>query len=102
MQLILDPGAHLHQPMPVPQQLSQIPILRIRHPNLRKVIFSHQPESSRSNFCFFTRLALPSAGPPIHSSKPNSASSRSNQREYVMQPKCMVEGADIVMQSCGG
>src|ERR1700751_2290737 len=30
--------------MPVPQQLSQIPILRTRHPNLRKVIFPHQPE----------------------------------------------------------
>ena len=38
--------------------------------------------SSRSNFCFFTRLALISAGSPIHSSKPTSASSRSNQREY--------------------
>src|SRR5580692_9354059 len=125
--------------------------------------------SSRSNFCFFTRLALISAGSPIHSAKPNSASSRSNQREcsfhpyphikssllqvsieflclsitvvqflfttltglfhkkcnrlkarvviyayqhhvrllpsepmVVMQPKCTVEGADIVMQSCTG
>ena len=38
--------------------------------------------SSRSNFCFFTRFALISAGSPIHSSNPNSASSRSNQREY--------------------
>jgi hypothetical protein len=37
--------------------------------------------SSRSNFCFLTRLALISAGSPIHSSKPNSASNRSNQRE---------------------
>ena len=36
----------------------------------------------RSYFCFCTRLALISAGSPIHSSKPNSASSRSNQREY--------------------
>ena len=29
MQLIRDPGAHLYQSMPVPQQLSEIPILRI-------------------------------------------------------------------------
>src|SRR6266851_1416489 len=32
--------------------------------------------SLRSVFSFFTRLALISAGSPIHSSKPNSASSR--------------------------
>jgi hypothetical protein len=38
--------------------------------------------SLRSVFCFLIRLALISAGSPIHSSKPNSASSRSNQREY--------------------
>ena len=44
LQLIHDPRAHLHQSMPVPQQLSQIPILRTRYPNLRKVIFPHQPE----------------------------------------------------------
>src|SRR5215472_14213472 len=37
--------------------------------------------SSRSYFCFFTHLALVSAGSPIHSSKASSASSRSNQRE---------------------
>ncbi len=36
----------------------------------------------RSVFCFFTRFALISAGSPIHSSNPNSAVSRSNQREY--------------------
>lgn len=39
MQLIHDPGTHLHQPMAVPEKLSQIPILRIRYTNLRKVIF---------------------------------------------------------------
>jgi hypothetical protein len=43
LQLIHDPRAHLHQPMPVPQQLSQIPILRTRYPDLREVIFQHQP-----------------------------------------------------------
>src|SRR5260370_37626152 len=86
MQLIHDPRAHLHQPMPVPQQLSQIPILRTRYPDLRKVISrisrSSSRASSRSDFCFFTRLVLISAGSPIHTSKPNSANSRSNQREY--------------------
>ena len=44
LQLIHDPRAHLHQPMPVPQQLSQIAILRIRHPDSRKVIFPHQSQ----------------------------------------------------------
>ena len=39
LQLIHDSRAHLHQPMPVPQQLSQIPILRTRYPDLREVIF---------------------------------------------------------------
>jgi hypothetical protein len=38
----------LHQPMPVPQQLSQIPILRARYPDLRGVIFQHQPEQESS------------------------------------------------------
>jgi hypothetical protein len=42
LQLIHDPRAHLHQPMPVPQQLSQIPILWARYPDLREVIFQHQ------------------------------------------------------------
>jgi hypothetical protein len=31
----------LHHPVPVPQQLPQIAILRTRHPDLRKVIFQH-------------------------------------------------------------
>jgi hypothetical protein len=44
LQLIHDPCAHLHQAMPVPQQLSQISILRARYPDLREVIFPHQPE----------------------------------------------------------
>jgi hypothetical protein len=43
MQLIHDPRAHLHQPVTVPEKLSQIPILRIRYPDLRKVIFPQQP-----------------------------------------------------------
>ena len=42
MQLIHHPRAHLHQPMPMPQQLSQIAILGVRHPNPRKAILHHQ------------------------------------------------------------
>src|SRR6266478_9286980 len=38
--------------------------------------------SSRLVFCFRTRSLLISAASPIHTSKPNSASNRSNQREY--------------------
>jgi hypothetical protein len=44
--------------------------------------FSNSCASWRSVFCFFARFALISAGSPIHTSKPNSASSRSNQQEY--------------------
>ena len=39
MQLIHDPCAHLHQPMPVPQQLSQIPIRRTRYPKFAESYF---------------------------------------------------------------
>jgi hypothetical protein len=51
----------------------------------REMRFSHSSfsisrGSSRSVFCFRTRLVLISAGCPIHNSKPNSASNRSNQR----------------------
>src|SRR6516164_8642614 len=42
LKLVHDPRAHLHHPMPVPQQLSQIPILRTRYPDSRKTIFHHQ------------------------------------------------------------
>jgi hypothetical protein len=33
LQLIHDPGAHLHQPMAMPEQLPQIPILWTRYPD---------------------------------------------------------------------
>ena len=87
LQLIHDLRAHLHQPMPMPQQLSQASRFSgIRHPDSRKPIFQQQlPHKSgilAVGLLLFTRLALISAGSPIHSSKPNSASSRSNQREY--------------------
>jgi hypothetical protein len=42
MQLIHDPRAHLHQPMAVPKQLTQIAIFRTGYPDPRKAIFHHQ------------------------------------------------------------
>src|SRR4029077_4127618 len=36
--------AHLHQSMPMPQQLSQVAVLRIRHPDPRETVFDHQPQ----------------------------------------------------------
>ena len=48
LQLIHDSRAHLHQPMPVLQQLPQIPILGTRYPDLREVIFQHQPQQESS------------------------------------------------------
>ena len=44
MQLIHDARAHLHQPVAMPQQLPQIPILRVRHPDPREAIFQQQPQ----------------------------------------------------------
>jgi hypothetical protein len=42
LQLIHDPRAHLHQPMPVPKQLPQITIFWTAYPHARKVIFQQQ------------------------------------------------------------
>ncbi|MGA7062511.1 MAG: hypothetical protein WBY69_14995, partial [Candidatus Acidiferrales bacterium] len=84
-QLIHDPRAHLHHPMPVPQQLSQVTILRTGYPDARKVIFPQQSQQQSGVltvvFCLQTRLVLIFAASPIHSSIPSSASNRSNQRE---------------------
>jgi len=44
MQLIHHPRAHLHQSVPMPQQLSQIPILGIRYPDSRKTVFHHEAQ----------------------------------------------------------
>jgi hypothetical protein len=42
--------AHLHQPMPVPKQLTQIAIFRTRYPDPRKAIFHHQLQKQLSIF----------------------------------------------------
>jgi hypothetical protein len=44
MQLIHHSRAHLHHTMPTPQQLPQITIGRVRHPDPRKAIFLHEPQ----------------------------------------------------------
>jgi hypothetical protein len=42
LQLIHDPRARLHHPVPVPQQLPQIPVLPARYPDLREAVFQQQ------------------------------------------------------------
>src|ERR1051325_7552254 len=42
MQLVHHARAHLHQPVPMPQQLPQIAILGVWHPDPRKAILEHQ------------------------------------------------------------
>ena len=44
MQLIHHSRAHLHQSMPMPQQLPQTAILDIRHPDSRKAVLEHQSQ----------------------------------------------------------
>ena len=44
MQLIHDTGAHLRQPMPVPQQLPQIAVLGVRYPDPWEAMLDHQAQ----------------------------------------------------------
>jgi hypothetical protein len=44
VQLIHHPGAHLHQPVSMPQQLSQIAILCVGYPDSRETIFDHRSQ----------------------------------------------------------
>jgi hypothetical protein len=44
VQLVHDARAHLHQPVTMPQQLPQIAILRIWHPDPREAIFQQEPQ----------------------------------------------------------
>jgi hypothetical protein len=44
VQLIHHSRAHLHHAVPMPQQLPQIAILGIGHPDPRKAILKHQPQ----------------------------------------------------------
>ena len=86
LQLIHDPRAHLHHRCRCHSSCRRSRFSGLGTQICGKLFSSislrRSRASLRSVFCFFTRLALISAGSPIHSSKPNSASSRSNQREY--------------------
>ncbi len=81
--LIHDPRPHLHQPLPVPEQLAQIPILRTRHPHPRKAIFHYQLQDVAG--IAPVGLLRPHAGRfdlrrvPDNSSYFSSADKRSNQ-----------------------
>jgi hypothetical protein len=44
LQLVHNPRARLHHPVPMPQQLPQISILRARYPDSRKAIFQQQSQ----------------------------------------------------------
>jgi len=44
VQLIHHAGAHLHQPVAMPQQLPQIPILCVHYPDPRETVFDHEPQ----------------------------------------------------------
>ena len=51
MQLVHEARANLHQPVPMPEQLPQIAILRIRDPDLGKTTFQLQ---SQQQLCVLT------------------------------------------------
>jgi hypothetical protein len=44
MQLIHPASAHLHQPVAMPQQLPQVPVGCVGHPDPRTAVFHHQPQ----------------------------------------------------------
>jgi hypothetical protein len=45
LQLVHDPGARLHHPVPVPQQLPQIAVFPTRYPDPRETIFQQQAQN---------------------------------------------------------
>src|SRR5207247_3477471 len=59
VQLVHDARAHLHQPMPMPEQLPQIPIFLVRYPDSWKAVF-HQ-ESLELNSCWLDAAAFAQA-----------------------------------------
>src|ERR1039457_3409525 len=59
LQLVHDPGARLHHPVAVPQQLPQISVFPARHPDLRKAIFHHQLQNQLRILAIRLLLAYP-------------------------------------------
>jgi hypothetical protein len=79
LQLIGDPCAHLYKPMPVPEQLPQISILRTRCPDPGKAIFQHQLQQE---------LSIPAIGLLLPHTTERYVDSCSNPvRESLMQMK---------------
>jgi hypothetical protein len=83
-QLVHDSRARLHHAVSVPQQLSQVPIPPVRHPDQGKVIFDHESQNQLRilaiRFLLNTRFVRISAASQIPNPNCNSESSRSNQR----------------------
>ena len=81
--VIRDARAHLYLPVAMPQQLPQIPVLRIRHLRLGKRSSSNQAQR-RGILAIGLLLTYPlariSAASPMSNPPPNSCSRRSNQR----------------------
>jgi len=44
VQLIHDARAHLHHPVPMPEQLPQIPIFPVRYPDSWKAVFDQESQ----------------------------------------------------------
>src|ERR1019366_3610189 len=59
LQLVHQTRARLHHPVPVPQQLPQIPILPARYPDLRKAIFEQQSQNQLRILAIRLLLAYP-------------------------------------------
>jgi hypothetical protein len=59
LQLVHDPRAGLHHPVPVPEQLPQVTILPTRYPDPRKTIFQQQSQNQLRILAIRLLLAHP-------------------------------------------
>ena len=95
LQLVLHPRAHLHQRVPMLQQLPQIPLLHAGHPDAGKIIFPQQLQQvARVPHIglLLARRLRPNHPriPRSHSSCPSFCSSRSDQNMFPLlsTPTC--------------
>src|SRR5664279_834353 len=86
LQLVHDPRARLHHPMPMPQQLSQIAILPARNPDLRKIIFQHQAQNQLRILAIRLLLTHPFRVDRRGISDPQL---KPQLREHSLKPACM-------------
>ena len=83
LQLIHDARARLHHAMAMPEQLPQIAIFPVGHPDLGKVILQHELQNMLRVLAIGLLLAYPlglDLGRVAHPQLESSAKSRSNQR----------------------